>query len=195
MREDEIVSRETIEERKKIFLDLLSSWNKKVNLVQSNSLQDFELRHWGDSLQILRYIKNKNSKVLDLGSGGGFPGIVLGIHGVNVVLTEVIQKKIAFLQEVVRLCCLDNVKIIKDASLFSGKADIITARAFADLEAILGYHQNVSRETSVGIYHKGQSCKQEIKKALEKYAFDCKVCPSQTSKEGVILLISNLLKK
>lgn len=124
------VSRETINERKEIYFSLLSKWNLKINLVQEDSLKDFEERHWCDSLQLLSYITDSSLKILDIGSGGGFPGIPLAIHDLDITLTEIIDKKRIFLKEVIRQCDLKNTKTGKDAFQIKDKFDIITSRAF-----------------------------------------------------------------
>ncbi len=191
----EIVSRETLSERKEIFRDQLSYWNKKINLVEKGSLRDFDKRHWEDSLQLLDYIHFPESHILDLGSGGGFPGIVLGIHGFNITLTETVKKKTVFLREIIRRCKLENCIVAEDAKNINNFFDYVTARAFSELKTLLRCQVNVSRETTKGLYLKGKSYFKELEEASKEFSFNTQLFPSQTCPDGVIIEISNLIKK
>ena len=96
------VSRETYD-KLSLYVALLTKWQGHVNLVSPGSLKDVWRRHMFDSAQILSRVSNKQTRLLDLGSGAGFPGLVLSILGVaNVVLVESNQKKCSFLKEVAR---------------------------------------------------------------------------------------------
>ncbi len=195
MNPTELVSRETINAKKEIYRDLLFHWNKQIALVQDNSLEEFNERHWNDSLQLLKYIDNPSATILDVGSGGGFPGVVLGIHGLHATLTDIIMKKVIFLKEALRVCSLSHCSVLHDAGRSPEAFDIVTSRAFSTLKTIFGYQLNVSRETTIGLHMKGKNYEDELKEALKIYTFSHEVYPSQTSPEGVIIRVSNLTKK
>lgn len=189
------VSRETLMSRHKIFLDLLKKWNTSYNLVQKNTLDDFFMRHWEDSLQVGQFIFDKGMKILDIGSGAGFPGIPLACNGYDVTLCEIIGKKVAFLKIARHELQLDFEIIDSDAYKIDKVYDIITSRAFSELENILKIMRNVSHETSRGLFLKGKKHREEIEKARDKFTFDVNIHPSQTSPDGVVLEITNLQEK
>lgn len=189
------VSRETLEARKNTYFNLLQKWNKTHNLVQSDSLGDFLSRHWEDSLQLREYISLGDLRILDIGSGAGFPGIPLACDGYDLTLCEIISKKVAFLKMAKSELGIDFKIIDSDAYKIRETFDIITSRAFSSLENILKIMVNVSHETSKGLFLKGKTFEEEIKKARDKFIFDMNIYPSQTSSEGVILEITNLKKK
>jgi 16S rRNA (guanine527-N7)-methyltransferase len=191
------VSRETLEDRKAIYYDLLRKWNKSYNLVQQNTLKDFDHRHWDDSIQIAEYIANDEKSILDIGSGAGFPGLVLASAGyLNVTLCEIGHKKREFLKEAARQL---NVKaeIENDCYVIDKTFDFVVSRAFSELRILLEVQNNVSRETNdtIGLYLKGEKHLEEIRKAQEKWAFDFEIFPSKTSEKGVILEIRKVEKK
>jgi len=183
--------------QKQLFFDLLCRWNAAYNLIQKNTLDDFEVRHWLDSYQLVSYLP-KNARILDIGSGAGFPGLVLAMAGFHVTLCEINQKKMTFLKEVSRQCHLENISFFEDAYNYKKEAvDVITSRAFADLSVLLSILESVSRETKssrspFGLFLKGRTYKEEISEARKKYNFDVEIYPSQTSKESAILKITNL---
>lgn len=189
------VSRETIEEHKELYFALLSKWNQKINLIQEESLNDFEERHWKDSVQLLDHIKDPSLTILDIGSGGGFPGIPLAIHGFYITMSEIIDKKRIFLKEVIRQCNLTNANTTSDAFQIKEKYDVVVSRAFSSLKNILSIHLNVSRETTRGFYLKGETFQEELHDALKLFSFNFIIHPSKTSKDSVILEIFNLSKK
>ncbi|MBX9977412.1 MAG: 16S rRNA (guanine(527)-N(7))-methyltransferase RsmG [Alphaproteobacteria bacterium] len=195
MNPTDLVSRETINAKKEIYRDLLFRWNKQIALVQDNSLEEFNERHWNDSIQLLTYIDNPTGTVFDIGSGGGFPGVVLGIHGLHVTLTDIIMKKVIFLKEALRVCSLPHCHVLHDAGTAHKTYDIVTSRAFSTLKTIFGYQLNVSRETTIGLHLKGKNYEEELEESRKIYNFSSHIFPSQTSTDGVIIRIENLTKK
>src|SRR5689334_6015701 len=124
------VSRETLD-RLRIYVDLLTRWNARINLVGASSLVDVWRRHILDSAQLIRHIDPATRVMVDLGSGAGLPGLILGILGVpEVNLIEADQRKAAFLREAARVT---QVPVIVHASRVESvkvfTADIVTARA------------------------------------------------------------------
>jgi len=136
------VSRETMD-RLKAYVDLLVSWNRRINLVSRNTIGDIWRRHILDTAQLYPHIQTQARILIDLGSGAGLPGVVLGIFGVpELHLVEADNRKVAFLKEALRVsgtkgqvhaARIDRVKPIA--------ADVITARALAPLPELLTLSQ------------------------------------------------------
>ncbi len=190
-----IVSRETIE-KYELYLLELQKWNRALSLVQKSTLAEFWTRHVLDSLQILQYI-DKDTSIIDIGAGAGFPGMVLAIAGVpNITLCESNRKKCIFLEEIKRITQSQvdvhngRVEAIHDKSF-----DLIISRACSSISQLLEYGAFVSRETNARfLLHKGISFPDEIQEAQKKWTFDWLKIPSITSKDGVILDIRNVNK-
>ena len=187
------VSRETFE-RLKIYQELLLKWQAKINLIGPDTVSDSWNRHFVDSLQILPYIDDKNAVAVDMGTGAGFPGMVMAIAGMaNVHLIESDTKKIIFLKEVARLTHTD-VSIhhmrIEEATIDNVK--LIFSRACSSLSQLLSYSQNyVSRETKC-LFHKGKNYSKELLDSQSDWLFDYSVYPSITDAQGSILQVTNL---
>lgn len=174
------VSRETLD-KLSLYVDLLIKWQGQINLVGPNSLKDVWARHMLDSAQIFPYIVNQNKRVLDLGSGAGFPGLVLSIMGAsNVVLLESSQKKCAFLKEVVRQTSCNavvfNGRIEKYPVL--GSAYYITSRALASLETLLFLSHPLLSDGGQCLFLKGKSYEQELTQSRKRWSMGVRVHPS-----------------
>ena len=166
------VSRETMEKFDK-YLNLLKSWQKKLNLVGSSTLDDPWRRHILDSGQITKYIRNKNDQIIDVGSGAGLPGIVLSIMGYkNIVMVESDYKKTVFIIEALRVCGsqgkvlnerIEKLECIDDTTL--------TFRAFAPIEKVFNLiGDKIKKETRL-VFLKGKTAMEEVrcsKKTWEK---------------------------
>lgn len=190
------VSRETLPLLKE-YVTLIEQWNRKTGLVQQNTLEHIWERHILDSVQLTTYFENKNQSILDIGSGGGLPGIIIAISGyTNVTLCESNIRKVVFLEEVIRKLNL-SVKVIHDrVENLCENYDIITSRACANLEKLLGFMKNVSRETgSFGVFPKGKTALHEIEEAKKTWDFNAEIFPSTTSDEGKIIVVRNLRMK
>ena len=131
------VSRETLE-KFQIYENLLKKWQKKINLVAPSTLEDVWQRHFADSAQIAKYIKPDQS-IADIGSGAGFPGMVLAIMGYNVTCIESDQRKCAFLKNVSRETSAPCDVIISRIEDVDMHADVVTARALAPLKDLIDY--------------------------------------------------------
>lgn len=178
-------------EKFKKYAELLSEWSKKMNLVAPSTLPYIQTRHFDDSAQLTDVIP-KDVNVIDLGSGAGFPGVVLAILGWNVVCIESIGKKVAFLKEVKEQLNLDNLVIyhgrVEEYITKNNYGDktIFTARAFAPLIKILDY----VKTTKLPLYLlKGKDVSSEIAKAKQKYKFEYELVPSKTG-DGFIIIIN-----
>lgn len=196
------VSRETAE-KLSVFVDLLKEWNTKMNLVSKNSLEDIWTRHVLDSLQLIRYIPDTTEILLDIGSGAGFPAIVLAITmqekmpNAKWILAESITKKTVYLNDVCAKLGLKNVRIenTRVENLKLNKVDIVTARAVASLDVLFGYVYGLGKKSGKYLFPKGKTYQEEMLSAGQKWLFDCNVHPNAYSEEGVILEINNLRKR
>lgn len=189
------VSRETILNFE-IYFDLLQQWNKAIPLVQEKTLDEFAVRHVIDSLQTASLLPDQNSYIIDIGTGAGFPGLALAIFGFkNITLVESNRKKTLFLDEVARKT-KTSVKILNErAEAITDKFDFVLSRACSSLTNLLLLMKNVSRETSMGIFHKGASVLKEIEEAKLKWSFDYELKDSVTDKQAKIIIVRNVGKK
>jgi 16S rRNA (guanine527-N7)-methyltransferase len=174
------------------FKNLLLKWNKTINLISPNTVQDVMNRHILDSLQLLSYM-DKNSKVIDLGSGAGFPAIILSIAGVkDVTMIESDSRKSAFLLQAARLSeCKPQVINDRIENIDNLSCDIITSRAFAELDSIFEYSSKIEVKNKY-LLHKGAGYKNEISNARKHWLFNETVHDSITSETGNILEITDL---
>ena len=195
------VSRETME-RLKIYHALLLKWQKKTNLIAPSTIEEFWSRHVADSIQCRR-IKPDAMKWVDIGSGGGFPGMVIAAelivdHTNTMTLVESNTKKCAFLREVARETGVKVVIKNERIEAFISKnnaPDIVTARALAKLSTLMEYCYPWLAGNSVGLFHKGRDYRQELEESHDKWVFDLIEHPSKIAAESVILEISNLKRR
>ncbi len=173
---------------------LLELWQRKINLVASSTLSHLWERHFKDSFQLLPYLPKTRSTLIDLGSGAGFPGLVLAIckgDALEVTLVEADLRKCLFLENVSRET-FSAVKILRSRieALPHLKADIITARGLAPLPRLLDYAFPLMKETSICFFLKGKEVDKEIKAAKRNWNFHLEIFPSLTDSKGRILKIS-----
>jgi 16S rRNA (guanine527-N7)-methyltransferase len=188
------VSRETLA-RLKTFVALLAEWNARHNLVSAKSLEDVWHRHVWDSAQLLRLVPDDAKSLVDLGSGAGFPGIVLATMlrertGFRTVLYESIAKKCRFLEEASQRLSL-NVEV-RNTRMEAAKRqafDLVTARACAPLTKLLGYARPFQGPNTVSLFLKGQSIDAELTEARTSWRIDPVRHKSLTDPNGVILEI------
>lgn len=194
------VSRET-EQRLDIFADLLVHWQNSINLVSPTTLPQLWTRHIADSLQLLRLVENPTCWV-DLGAGGGFPGLVLacalaGNPGAEVHLVESNQKKAAFLREAARVtgapARVHAVRIADFVRGFSGRPDAVSARALAPLKTLLDEAAALLKTGAKGLFPKGQDVDAELTEASKCWKFEYDLVPSMTSPDGRIVVIRSLV--
>lgn len=183
------------------FVSLLLEWNKKINLVSKNAVNEIWERHVFDCAQLYRYLPEKDFSLLDIGCGSGFPGIVLGIMLQNrekteITLTESVAKKAVYLKSVVQELELKNVCVFNDRvenGVFK-TPDFITARAVAALPKLLEYAAKIQKPETELLLLKGQSYKNEITEAQKKWSFCSEAYPDKYGTDGVVLKITNLRK-
>ncbi len=190
------VSRETLA-RLKTYAGMLEDWNNRQNLVSSGSLQDVWRRHFWDSAQLLPLLPTRTMSLIDLGSGAGFPGLVLAEllkeRGVNVVLLEATTKKCRFLEAVAeRLKLPVTVRNGRVEGQDEERFDVVTARACAPLEELLPYAQRFFGDGTRGFFHKGQNLAAELTQAGKSWRIKAEQHPSRSDPSGVILEIREL---
>lgn len=158
-----------------IYKNLLLEWNEKINLTSITDEYEIIVKHFIDCLHCIKYIK-ENDKIIDIGTGAGFPGIVLAIYfegKINITLIDSLNKRLIFLQEVVNILKLKNINIVhsraedkaKDIS-YREKYDISVARAVASLNTLCEYTSSYVRINGKCLYMKGNNIQEEIKKSF-----------------------------
>ena len=174
-----------------LYKNILRDWSSKMNLVAPSTLNDIDTRHIADSAQLADYLP-RDIDIIDLGSGAGFPAVVLAVLGWRVTATESIGKKVSFLNAVKQELDLDNLTVyhgrIEDfiATLPRNKKYVFTARAFAPLIKILDYVGKTNYELFL---LKSRYVLNEISTAKQKYKFDYNLFPSKTGDGFVVHII------
>jgi 16S rRNA (guanine527-N7)-methyltransferase len=191
------VSRETLD-RLQAYGDLLIKWQARINLVSNNTLDDLWTRHLLDSAQVFPYLPENTHTLVDIGCGAGFPGLVLAILGVpDVHLVDSDMRKMAFVREAARVTetkvTIHNKRI--DDVEMSQFADVVTSRALANLEKLLGFSNALRKADGRCIFLKGRKADEEIRYAKKSWDFECESKSSVSDPEGKILIIERMTKK
>ena len=192
-----IVSRET-HERLIAYEALVRKWNAKINLVAPSTLPEFNSRHIQDSIQIFDHVQFPEGNWVDLGSGGGLPGIVISIYAqkapLTVSLVESDQRKSAFLRTVIRELSLQNISILtgRIENVPPLAANFVSARALAPLSVLLSMVQRHMHQNGTAIFLKGRSWKAECAEARKEWRFDVTSFPSKTDPDAAILKITGV---
>ncbi len=186
------VSRETMA-RLEVFASLLERWNQRINLVSPKDLAQLWPRHIEDSLQLADDMP-PGVPFVDLGSGGGFPGLILAIATGNpVTLVESDQRKASFLREAARSTGADATvvaKRIEEAKI--APAGIVTARALAPLPLLLDWATRFLRPDGLCLFLKGRNAEDELTAAGAEWHMTVSRRPSRSSSDGVILRLSEI---
>lgn len=187
------VSRETLE-RLRLYAELLVRWQATINLVSVKSLADLWRRHIWDSAQLLPIIPKNTKVITDLGSGAGFPGLILSIIlDMEVNLVEASGKKIAFLREAARIT---RAKVVlhegRIENLSLPKSDLITARALAPLDKLLDLALPILSQNGTCLFLKGARAVEELTEATKNRTMNVQSFPSVTDANGVILSIQDI---
>src|SRR5262245_44472510 len=199
------VSRETLE-RLDRFVALLLAWQRRTNLIAPSTVPLLWTRHIADSLQLLELAPEARAWI-DLGSGGGFPGLVLacalaGTPGAPVNLIDSHGKKAAFLREAQRLTAtpasVHAMRIEEFVPAYDGPVDVITARALAPLKLL--FEQSfplLGKSGAIALFPKGQHAELELREARESptvqaWAMDARLVRSRTDPAGRIVVIRNV---
>lgn len=194
------VSRETMD-RLTVFAELLQKWQKAVNLIAPGDLPDLWFRHIFDSAQLFRLLPRAGNRplvIVDLGSGAGFPGLVLAIMGAGEVhLIESDRRKCAFLSEAIRLTDApakvhnNRIEAISIDEI-GAKADVVTARALAPLDVLIGYAAPLIKNEGICLFLKGQKAAEELTLANKRWTMRVEVLPSRTDSSGSILRLGEI---
>jgi 16S rRNA (guanine527-N7)-methyltransferase len=193
------VSRETLE-RLRRYADLLVKWQKSINLVAPESLNDLWRRHMLDSAQLQGFVPPHLQNLVDMGSGAGFPGLVLAILGVpNVHLIESDTRKCVFLAEAARAAGLEVGRnpVIHRARLEEVrdlKADVVTARACAPLGRLLAYAEPFHTADTLYLFLKGGRVDEELTAAEKTWRMNVERFPSLSDPSGTILRIRQVAR-
>jgi len=198
------ISRETLD-RLKTYAQLLVRWQKTINLVAPSTLSDFWHRHFADSAQLWRYRPPEARVWLDIGSGAGFPGLVLAILGAEAgathhILIESDSRKAAFLREVGRETGITvdilGMRIENPQTCAKVSAvDCITARALAPLPRLLEMSAPYFSPSTLGLFLKGRDVAVEIEQAAESWRFAYELKPSVTDRDARVVLLKALKPK
>jgi 16S rRNA (guanine527-N7)-methyltransferase len=176
------------------YAEILVEWNQKFNLVSETTLPHIWQRHFLDSAQFMRIAPREAKSLADLGSGAGFPGLVLSIMGIrNVHLVESIGKKANFLRTVIEELKLDTkVLNMRIESIHEIKFDVITARALKPLPQLLKLAKPLMKKDSLCIFLKGQQLDGELTESRKYWRFDHETFSSLSDRSGRVLKITNL---
>jgi len=196
------VSRET-EARLDRYVSLLQEWQAKTNLVAPSTLPNLWTRHVSDSLQLLSLAPS--AKVwMDLGSGGGFPGVVLACAlaetpGATVHLVERNAKKAAFLRESIRVTGAPGAVHLADigntVERFAGAVDCVTARAVAPLHQLIGFAEPLVKRGAKALFLKGQDVEAELTEATRYWKIKPNLHSSRTGGQGWIVELDRIERR
>jgi 16S rRNA (guanine527-N7)-methyltransferase len=197
----ENVSRET-EDRLRIFAEIFRKWASAVNLASASTIADLETRHIADSLQIAQYAPNSAKTWVDLGTGGGFPGLIVAAAQVEAfpdrkfTLVESDQRKATFLREAARAMAISvNVVTARIEHIARQNADILSARAVAPLDLLCEYAQRHLAPQGLAMFMKGANYAAEVMMAKQAgWAFDVDYKASITQAGSVIILMKNIVR-
>lgn len=193
------VSRET-RRRLALYVEALHRWQPVQNLVAANTLPLVWTRHIADSIQLLDHASGAK-KWLDLGSGAGFPGLVLAIvlaerADAMVDLVESNGRKCAFLREVIREtgapARLHEGRLEGVVGAFSSEVDVVTARALAPLSQLLAWTAPLLRHGVMGLFPKGKEAMAELTEAAKSWKFTAELLPSRTDSHARIVRVTSL---
>jgi len=193
------VSRETRDQLEAL-VNTLGRWQKAINLVGKATLEDIWIRHVLDSAQLLPLVPRKAQRLVDLGSGGGFPGLVIAAlrPELDVTLIESDARKGAFLAEAGRrmsLKKLPKVVVSRIEAAPPAEADVVTARALAPLGQLLAWAAPHRTDTAICLFHKGKGWQAELNEAMKDWAIEAQPFASVTDRESVLLRISQYSAK
>jgi len=174
----------------------LARWQKTINLVGRSTVDDIWGRHILDSAQLIPWIPTKAQRLADLGSGAGFPGLVVAAFrpDLEVVLIEADARKAAFLGEAARRMGLERqprIVVGRIEAAAPAQADVVTARALAPLSQLLAWAQHHRTDTAICLFHKGKGWQGELTEAMKAWDIDVRPLSSVTDRDAVILRIGS----
>lgn len=179
--------------RLEAYAALLEKWQKRINLVSKSTLADKWRRHFLDSAQLAPLIPSTAKTLVDLGSGAGFPGLVLAaMMDVDVHLVDSDTRKGVFMREAARAMGISaTVHTGRIESIDPIAADVVTSRALAPLSSLLSYAQPFRKAGTTCLFLKGKSSEDELTDARKEWTMTAKISPSATDSLGVIIQLSD----
>lgn len=182
---------------------VLADWNGRMNLVSPASMADLWRRHMFDSAQLLPLIPAGTRRIVDMGSGAGFPGLVIAAMrpdgvGLETILIESIEKKCAFLLAAAEaMGVAARVKVIRGrAEEVTGlKADLVTARAMAPLDVLLGYAKSFADKQTQLLFPKGRTAADELTAARRSWTIEAEMILSRSDSAASIIAIRHFAPK
>ena len=176
----------------KIFINELLKANKKHNFISKSTENVIWHRHVLDSAQLVKFIDFSKGSLSDLGSGAGFPGLILALFNNNknfhVKLYEKSPVKRAFLKDISKKLSI-NVEILGNVYQDFSDTDYIVSRAFKKLEAIIQVSREICKKSHKLIILKGQNAQEDLKKAFKREKYDYKLENSITNKDSKIIIV------
>ena len=190
------VSRETLA-RLEAYAGLLTQWSARTNLVGRDTLPDLWRRHILDSAQLCPLIPASARSLIDLGSGAGFPGLVLAILGVpSIELVEADSRRCAFLREAVRITGANvAIRACRIQGVPPHPVDVVTARACAPLDRLLDLAEPFLGPDTLCLFPKGQRFEEELTVAREGWTMSVSVEQSLSDRRGVILRLQQVVRE
>ncbi len=189
------------EKKLKVFQEEIIKNNQKLNLISKSSVLNLWERHIIDSAQLINFFPKGFNKFIDIGSGAGFPGLVIKIMDNNLKghLVESNTKKANFLSNTSELLGIDiNVHNERFENLDKFKNDnkfVLTSRAVSNLNKMIKISLSFFQSGSIGLFHKGEKWQQEISEASKFWAFEFESIVSLTNKDSRIIMIKNVVRK
>jgi 16S rRNA (guanine527-N7)-methyltransferase len=190
------VSRETLA-RLEAYAELLTRWSARINLVGRYTLPDLWRRHILDSAQLYCFVPGLAKNLIDLGSGAGFPGLVLAILGVpSVELVEADSRKAAFLREAARVTgAAVTIRPCRIQAVPPHPVDVVTARALAPLERLLELAAPFLGPDTLCLFLKGERFDEELTLARKAWTMNVSVERSLSDRRGVVLRLQQVARE
>ena len=190
------VSRETLA-RLEAYAALLTRWSARINLVGRDTIADLWRRHFLDSAQLRPFVPDGAQSLIDLGSGAGFPGLVLAILGVaGVELVEADSRKTAFLREAARVAEASvTIRACRVAAVPAHSVDVVTARALAPLDRLLDLAQPFLGPDTVCLFPKGERAGEELTLARKRWTMTVVLHNSIADPRGVVLRLHQVVRE
>jgi 16S rRNA (guanine527-N7)-methyltransferase len=183
------------------YVELLLTWQAKINLIGPSTIEDVWRRHVLDSLQLLPLMQGKPAAIADLGSGAGIPGLILALGGnLRADLYESSGKKVAFLREAIRQTKANaqvhqiRLETLED-HLPAKIPQYVTARALAPIEKLLFWAEPLLKRGAIGLFHKGQDVDSEVNEATKFWKIGAIIRhASMTDSDGTILEVKEITR-
>ena len=190
------VSRETLA-RLEAYAELLTRWSARINLIGRDTIADLWCRHILDSAQLRAFVPDRACSMIDLGSGAGLPGLVLAILGVpGVELVEADSRKCAFLREAARITeATVTLRPCRIEAVSPHPVDVVTARACAPLDRLLGLAQPFLAPDSECLFLKGERVEEELTIARKHWTMTVSARQSRSDSRGVVLRLQQVARE